>query len=242
MPGEGEAEVKVETKATPPAEVKIPDSVLRSITEEATKTAVAAASAESAKHSQRIANAVLGKSDESVDDKVLEKFVKSPSSFLTEFGGNAIEMAKAQIREEMKAEKDAAAEVTKKQTAKDAELKTAADELWTKRPDINATPENRELLNRYYVTTDSDLPEKDRVEAAVKEYDKFITKLSGKSVEDRVKAVADLGVGAGGSKETKPAMTSKDARSELFARQREAQAKKRGGAQNMSSLALRDIG
>lgn len=233
-------EVGEKKEAVAPTEIKIPESVLAEIEKKAVEKAVAAANKEAAQSTKKIVNALTGNNEDDVNDRIMDRFVKDPFGTLSKVAEKAREEAKEDIREELKAKEEAEKEIAKKEKEKDAEQRREAADLWKKRPDINATAENRDLLNRYYMTTDAELPEKDRIAQAVKDYDAFMTKLDGKSSEDRIKAVADVSAGAGTTKEVKPPMTSQQARSELIAKQRELQAKKRGG--QVSQISLRSVG
>lgn len=218
-----------------PARAEISPEVIAKITADAQKAAVEAANKEASKNAQKtvvdtIIKAFGGDKEQEQRDKFLNALVEKPEEIFARQHEISVSEAKRQLREELKKEADDKEAELKKTRDFHTEIQKEAKALYEKRPDINHTKANRDLLDYHFRLTDESLPVKERLEMATKEYDAAIGELDKRSVEERIKAAGSVDASSGGNKNVEEkSKTSQETRAEMFAKQREIQAKKRGG-------------
>lgn len=156
---------------------------------------------------QRMIQALGGEANsEKVQTEVLRKWVNDPVSVLSAVQEHTRETVLREVDSRLEAKEEKA----RQENAKRGEFQAAATELFEKRPDIKGSKEAKELIDAYYLTTSDKLPEKERLESAMKKYDKLVESTSGKSAEDRVKEAASITTGSSKGNTSAPANKSKE--------------------------------
>jgi len=130
---------------------------------------------------KHLAASILGQTDKKDKDPVKELLETDPSAAFAIFADTLREKIETSVTSRLQSEKQA-----------EAELKQAAAEVLSDRPDITDNKQLTTLLNQFYAATSDALSEKDRIKEAVKQVDLLLESTGLGDRESRVKKATSL--------------------------------------------------
>ena len=126
--------------------------------------------------------------EEGKNEKLLQALLTTPDKLF----GEVANLAENRAYERMAAELEKEKEKTAAEATRTRELQTAVNKLFNDRPDIHANEGARQLFDKFYITTNPNLSETERVTQAAQSLDLALEKIDGKKAEERVNAARSV--------------------------------------------------